>query len=84
MAGAQSSQHRLSPAISTSFFFPNTGLKYVLSNKSYILNAAVNISMPKAVTDQQTPNVEGGSEETGTGDTLMMLRGEYKERPQLL
>ena len=66
------------------FFFPKTGLKYVLSNKSYILNAAVNISMPKAVTDQQTPTVEGGSEEMGTGDALMMLREEYKGRPQLL
>jgi len=64
-------------------FFPNTGLKYVLSNRSYILNAAMNISTPKAVTNQQTPTAEGGSEEMGTGNAPMMLRDEYREQPQL-
>lgn len=67
------------PVISTFSFSPNTGLKYILSSKNYILNAAINIYMPKAVTDQQTPTVEGGSEMMGTGNALMMLREEYKE-----
>lgn len=44
----------------------------------------MNVSMPKAVTNQQTPTVEGGSEEMGTGDALIMFREEYKGEPQLL
>lgn len=68
MAGAQSYQHSLPPAIST-IFSPYTGLKYATRNiKNYILNAAMNISMPKAVTDQQTTTVKDTSEDMSTGN----------------
>lgn len=83
MTGAQSSQHRLSPAMPT-FYFPNIGLKHILSTQSYILDAATNILTPKAVNDQQIPTVKGGSDEIGTGNVLMMLREEFKKQPQLL
>jgi len=38
----------------------------------------------KVMTNQQTPTLGEVSEETGTSDVLMKLKGECRERPQLL
>lgn len=67
-ADAQSSQHSLPPVIST-IISPYTGLKYATKNiQNYISNAAMSISVTKAVTDKQTTTVKDSSKAMSTGN----------------